>query len=45
VRVRENAQDLEKLVPSAQIINEEAGRPDHILSGADFASIRPIFVP
>ena len=45
VRVRQNANDVEELVPSLQIVNEETGRMEQVLSGADFASIRPIWVP
>jgi hypothetical protein len=45
VRVRNDVKDLEKLVPSLQIINEETGMPTQVLSGFDFASIRPIWVP
>ena len=44
VRVREDVQDLEKLVPSLQIINETGGL-EHVFSGFDFAGIRPIWVP
>lgn len=45
VRVRDDARDVEKLVPSLQIVNEETGRMEHVLSGADFAAFRPIWVP
>ena len=45
VRVRQDARDIEKLVPSLQIINGETGTPTQVLSGLDFASIRPIWVP
>lgn len=45
VRVRDDARDIEKLVPSLQIINEETGRMEQVLSGADFAAFRPIWVP
>lgn len=45
VRVRDDVKDIEELVPSLQIINGETGTPEHILSGFDFAGIRPIFVP
>jgi hypothetical protein len=45
VRVRQNVKDIEDLVPSLQIVDDETGRTEHILSGADFASFRPIFVP
>jgi hypothetical protein len=45
VRVYQNAKDVEELVPSLQIINEETGRMEQVLSGADFVEIRPIWVP
>jgi hypothetical protein len=45
VRVRQNVKDIEDLVPSLQIVDDETGRTEHILSGADFAGIRPIWVP
>ncbi|HEY0458246.1 MAG TPA: hypothetical protein VGC97_03775 [Pyrinomonadaceae bacterium] len=43
-----DAKDLENIVPSLEVFNEQPGTPGgpHIfLSGADFAEIRPIWVP
>ena len=45
VRVLENVEDLAELVPSLQVFDEETGESLLLLSGADFASIRPIWVP
>jgi hypothetical protein len=45
VRVRQNVKDIEDLAPSLQIVDDQTGRTEHILSGADFAGIRPIWVP
>jgi hypothetical protein len=45
VRVEENAGDLDELVPSLQIIDDLTGETLQLLSGADFASFRPIWVP
>lgn len=39
VRVRQNANDIKDLVPSVEIINEQTGAVEHILSGADFVGI------
>ena len=45
VRVRQDVKDLEELVPSLQIVDDATGRLEQVLSGLDFASIRPIWVP
>jgi hypothetical protein len=45
IRVRQNANDIDDLVPSVEIFNEQTGEVEHILSGADFYSFRPIFNP
>jgi hypothetical protein len=45
IRVRQNVKDLEELVPSLQIIDDATGRLEQVLSGNDFAGIRPIWVP
>ncbi len=46
IRVRD-AKDLESIAPSLEVYNEQAntGAPHIFLSGADFAEIRPIWVP
>jgi hypothetical protein len=44
-RVGENAGDLKDLVPSLQIIDDQTGRTEQLLSGSDFVSFRPIFNP
>ena len=47
VRVRDNPNDINELVPSVEVFNAEAGipGPHFLLSGGDFASFRPIWVP
>ncbi len=45
VHIEENANDLENLVPSLQIIDDQTGRTVQLLSGSDLVSFRPIFNP
>ncbi len=48
VQIRvQTAKDVEDLVPSLEVFNTQAGSPGphFLLSGADFAEIRPIWVP
>ena len=45
IRVREDAKDIEALVPSLEIFNEQTGISTGFLHGSDFTGIRPIFNP
>ncbi len=45
IRLRQNVDNLEKLVPSLQILDSKTGRMEQVLSGSDFVSFRPIFNP
>jgi hypothetical protein len=48
VQIRvQDAKDLESIAPSLEVFNEQPGAvgPHIFLSGADFAEIRPIWVP
>lgn len=45
IRVFEQAKDLEKLAPSLEIYNEQTGETVDLLSGSDFVSLRPIYIP
>jgi len=41
VRVRQDVKDLNEMVPSLQIFDDQTGKTEELLSGADFASFRP----
>lgn len=47
VRVRDDPNDINELVPSVEVFDTQGpgGGPHYLLSGADFAEFRPIFVP
>ncbi|MDQ4121904.1 MAG: hypothetical protein M3209_10715 [Acidobacteriota bacterium] len=45
VRIREDVNDIKELVPSVEVVDEQTGRTEFVLSGTDFVSIRPIFIP
>ena len=45
VRVRDNPNNINELVPSVEIIDGTSNLPAELLSGGDFTAFRPIWVP
>ena len=45
IRVQQDAGELNSLVPSLQIVDDQTGTMRELLSGFDFVSFRPIFNP
>jgi hypothetical protein len=45
IRVQQDAGEVNNLVPSLEVVDDQTGATSKLLSGFDFVSFRPIFTP